>query len=217
MIASLEHPGIVPVHDYGLLADGRPFYVMKRVDGRTLAAHISRTASRSPSGSASSSASAKPSRSRSARRRPPRPEAVERHDRQLRRSDGDGFGVARHGAARRRRGTVIGKAGFMAPEQAAGGWAEPTRARMSTPLARSLRDAAGRAPRPCGRSRRRALADAPADRYATVDAMAADVGRFRDGVAVLAHREDVLKRAIRVGRRYQLPILLVLAYIVMRR
>src|SRR5262245_2889749 len=36
VIARLEHPGIVPVHDFGVLADGRPFYVMKRVHGRTL-------------------------------------------------------------------------------------------------------------------------------------------------------------------------------------
>jgi tetratricopeptide (TPR) repeat protein/tRNA A-37 threonylcarbamoyl transferase component Bud32 len=32
----LEHPGIVPVHDVGTDAEGRPFYVMKFVRGRTL-------------------------------------------------------------------------------------------------------------------------------------------------------------------------------------
>jgi tetratricopeptide (TPR) repeat protein/tRNA A-37 threonylcarbamoyl transferase component Bud32 len=32
----LEHPGIVPVHDLGLDEDGRPFYVMTFVHGRTL-------------------------------------------------------------------------------------------------------------------------------------------------------------------------------------
>jgi eukaryotic-like serine/threonine-protein kinase len=36
VLASLEHPGIVPIHDAGRLADGRLFYVMKRVRGRTL-------------------------------------------------------------------------------------------------------------------------------------------------------------------------------------
>src|SRR5688572_4582531 len=40
VLARLEHPGIVPVHDFGILADGRPFYVMKRVQGRTLQACI---------------------------------------------------------------------------------------------------------------------------------------------------------------------------------
>jgi serine/threonine-protein kinase len=36
VIARLEHPGIVPVHDAGTLPDGRMFYAMKRVDGRRL-------------------------------------------------------------------------------------------------------------------------------------------------------------------------------------
>jgi eukaryotic-like serine/threonine-protein kinase len=33
VLAQLEHPGIVPVHDAGTLADGRVFYVMKFVEG----------------------------------------------------------------------------------------------------------------------------------------------------------------------------------------
>ena len=33
VLAQLEHPGIVPVHDAGTLADGRVFYVMKFVQG----------------------------------------------------------------------------------------------------------------------------------------------------------------------------------------
>src|SRR5262245_28795801 len=36
IIASLEHPGIVPVHDVGTLPDGRIFYVMKLVRGMRL-------------------------------------------------------------------------------------------------------------------------------------------------------------------------------------
>jgi serine/threonine protein kinase len=36
ILAGLEHPGIVPIHDAGRLADGRRFYVMKRVRGQTL-------------------------------------------------------------------------------------------------------------------------------------------------------------------------------------
>jgi serine/threonine-protein kinase len=33
----LEHPGIVPVHELGLGADGAPYFAMKRVQGETLA------------------------------------------------------------------------------------------------------------------------------------------------------------------------------------
>jgi len=36
IIARLEHPGIVPVHDVGQLADGRVFYAMKLVRGSRL-------------------------------------------------------------------------------------------------------------------------------------------------------------------------------------
>jgi eukaryotic-like serine/threonine-protein kinase len=36
ILANLEHPGIVPVHDFGQLADGRRFYAMKRVRGERL-------------------------------------------------------------------------------------------------------------------------------------------------------------------------------------
>ena len=36
VLARLEHPGIVPVHDAGTLPDGRTFYCMKHVEGQTL-------------------------------------------------------------------------------------------------------------------------------------------------------------------------------------
>ena len=36
VLAELEHPGIVPVHDSGVTADGRGFYVMKLVRGKRL-------------------------------------------------------------------------------------------------------------------------------------------------------------------------------------
>ncbi len=40
VLASLEHPGIVPVHDVGTLQDGRVFYTMKFVEGQRLDKHI---------------------------------------------------------------------------------------------------------------------------------------------------------------------------------
>ncbi|HWF04855.1 MAG TPA: serine/threonine-protein kinase, partial [Candidatus Angelobacter sp.] len=42
ILARLEHPGIVPVHDAGTLPDGRTFYCMKYVEGQTLDQHIAR-------------------------------------------------------------------------------------------------------------------------------------------------------------------------------
>jgi serine/threonine protein kinase len=40
VLARLEHPGIVPVHDVGTLSDRRVFYTMKFVEGQRLDKHI---------------------------------------------------------------------------------------------------------------------------------------------------------------------------------
>jgi eukaryotic-like serine/threonine-protein kinase len=45
IIARLEHPGIVPVHDVGVLPDGRVFYAMKFVRGSRLDEYASQDAS----------------------------------------------------------------------------------------------------------------------------------------------------------------------------
>jgi serine/threonine protein kinase len=45
VLAALEHPGIVPVHDVGTLADGRVFYTMKFVEGGRLDQYIESVAS----------------------------------------------------------------------------------------------------------------------------------------------------------------------------
>jgi eukaryotic-like serine/threonine-protein kinase len=45
VLARLEHPGIVPVHDVGTLPDGRVFYTMKFVQGKRLDHYIESLAS----------------------------------------------------------------------------------------------------------------------------------------------------------------------------
>ncbi len=40
LAGQLEHPGIVPVYDLGRAPDGRLFYVMRRIEGRTLAERV---------------------------------------------------------------------------------------------------------------------------------------------------------------------------------
>src|SRR5215468_4838210 len=42
ILAKLEHPGIVPVHDVGRLADGRVFYTMKYIEGDRLDRYVAR-------------------------------------------------------------------------------------------------------------------------------------------------------------------------------
>ena len=62
VLARLEHPGIVPVHDVGVLPDGRTFYTMKWVEGARLDRHL---AARCPWPSGSGSSCASPMRWRS--------------------------------------------------------------------------------------------------------------------------------------------------------
>ena len=54
------------------------------------------------------------------------------------------------------------------------------------------------------------------ERYPTVDALAADLMRFRHHEPVAAYAEPLMERMLRFYRRYELPIVLLVAYIVMR-
>ena len=62
----------------------------------------------------------------------------------------------------------------------------------------------------------KALAFEPDARYASASELALDVSRYLEGERVLAHPEGLVGRARRFGSRYRTPILLVLAYLVMR-
>ena len=63
---------------------------------------------------------------------------------------------------------------------------------------------------------RKARSESSAARYPERQALAADVSRFLAGRAVEAHREHLYDRIARFGRRYRLPLLLVLTYLVVR-
>ena len=210
VIAQLEHPGIVPVHDYGMLADGRPFYVMKRVHGRSLQALLE----------------ARPALTELLRIFERVCEAVSfAHARGVIHRDlkpsnvmVGAFGevMVTDWTVAAGAGTVLGTRGFMAPEQEAGLGTVDARADVYS-LGAMLRAVLGDAPpRPLRSICHRATQTDPSRRYESVELLANDIRRFRDGEAVQAHRENVLERAARIGRKYQLPIVLVLAYIVMR-
>ena len=62
----------------------------------------------------------------------------------------------------------------------------------------------------------KALAFEPDARYASASELALDVSRYLEGERVLAYPEGLLGRARRFASRYRTPILLVLAYLVMR-
>ena len=62
----------------------------------------------------------------------------------------------------------------------------------------------------------RAMAAEPAGRYDSASDLAAEVARFLDGERVRTHREGLFEQAGRLFARYQVPILILLAYLVMR-
>jgi serine/threonine protein kinase len=235
-LAQLEHPGIVPVHDVGTLADGRAYYAMKLVRGAPLDAlpasplgdrlaivervceavafaHAHGVIHRDLKpqnvmvgpfgevlvmdwGVAKLMADSLPTLGSSAPARLPRSL-----------SPTTGHGV------------VLGTPGYMAPEQSSG---DPelidTRADVYA-IGAILRDLArgdAEPPRPLRAIMDKAMAADPANRYADVMALARDVAAFRTDDPVSVYRENMFERMRRFAVRHSTPILLVLAYLIMR-
>ena len=202
ILARLEHPGIVPVHDVGRLPDGRVFTVMMLVRGERL---DTRAASL------------------------PLPDRLRLFDRVC---ETVAFAHARGLIHRDLKpanimvgehGQVLvldwgggGTEGYMAPEQASA--TVDVRSDVFA-LGAILRDLVGhgvRAPRPLASVIARATALRPDDRYQGPADLAADVRRFMDGAAVGAHRESPFEWTARQMRVYRTPLALIGAYLAMR-
>ena len=271
VIAQLEHPGIVPVHDVGQLSDGRVYYVMKLVRGSRLDHHFH------PS-------SPLDGRLRVFERvcetvafahahgiihRDLKPENVMvgdfgevlvldwgvaklRHTPEVPAQDDAApsassvlFSAQDTRTRQTADGTVIGTPAYMSPEQARGEIDQVdersdvfalgailhfllTGTAPNTPsiFERQRHDpattvsVAGRLPRSAPRALaavcRKALDPDPARRYASASQLAAEIARFRSGQRGAAHREGALEWIGRLGWNYRTPLLLVLAYLLMR-
>jgi serine/threonine protein kinase len=254
ILAQLEHPAIVPVHDVGRLADGRVFYVMKLVRGSRLDAHVTDTGPGLGERlrifqricEAVAFAHARGVLHRDLKPQnvmvgpfgevlvldwgvakilaDPEPDAAAPG-----RSSGDagrGPDAAATGDAATTHGTVLGTPGYMAPEQARG---EPVDARADVHALGAILHflLAGRAPaggpglepsvpRPLRAVCLKALAADPPARYASVQDLADDVALHLAGLPVRAYRETPLDRVRRLAWRYRTPLVLILAYLVMR-
>lgn len=274
ILARLEHPGIVPVHDVGQTPDGRIFYVMKLVRGQRL---DQRFAVPPAAGSAALAERLRVfericetvafAHARGVIHRDLKPQNVMVGefgevlvlDWGIARVRAEPTVADRNEPARAaasgcddetatrqtRRGTVLGTPAYMAPEQARGettkvgehsdvfalgavlhflltGCAPVGRTvaqqlpARNEPAFDSPRRTNPAVPRPLAAVCLRALALAPADRYASAAELAADVARFRAGGGVSAYRENFGLKAARVTWNYRAPIALIAAYLLFR-
>jgi serine/threonine protein kinase len=218
VLASLEHPGIVPVHDAGLLPDGRAFCAMKKVQGESLTA----AAARLPSLSARlrlflricETIAFVHARGVLHRDLKPSNVMVGPFGEVLVMDWGLATGVEKARAG----GGLSGTPGYMAPEQARG---EPVDARADVfslgVLLRDLLAVAGSHPdRALAAVAEKATAPEQSGRYPDVTALALDVTRALDGEAVSALSEGPFARGARILRRHRVAVLLVLAYLLVR-
>jgi eukaryotic-like serine/threonine-protein kinase len=214
ILARLDHPAIVPVHDAGILEDGRAFYAMKLVQGRRLDDVIG---DRGPLASRLSVFNrildaVAFAHAHGVVHRDLKPDNV------MTGAFGEVYvmdwGVAQDGAADSDP-AVVGTPGFMPPEQAL---ARGVDARADIYALGALLEliAAEDAPPALGAIAEKARHQDADLRYQSVDALAADVARFQAQERVEAYRESAVERLVRVYRRYEAPILLIVAYIFMR-
>jgi eukaryotic-like serine/threonine-protein kinase len=214
VIAQLEHPGIVPLHDSGTLPDGRVFYAMKLVRGRTFSdiaapsTEVLRLFLRVCETVAFAHARGvihcdlKPSN------------VMVGEFGEVLVMD---WGVARSLNAGADTGmpAVIGTRGFMSPEQERGlaldattdvfALGELLRTLVTPPLSRRLAAIIGKATAPDSLAR-----------YPNARELASDIARCVDGQPVAAYRESVVERFGCWLERNRALVAVVIAYLVMR-
>jgi len=222
VLARLEHPGIVPVHDAGALPDGRAFYTMKWVQGDRLDRRLSQPvplAERLRLFLRVAEAVAF-AHARGVLHRDLKPENVmvgafgevlvlDWGLAKVLADTGDLVPARRTGES-----AVLGTPGFMSPEQS-GGESATVDARTDVySLGAMLQWMADKdSSRPLQAISRKAMAARREDRYPDVLSLAADVARFLDGEAVSADAESVLRRVARVAKRHRVALGIVLAYL----
>src|SRR5678815_5673366 len=226
IIARLEHPGIVPVHDVGTLADGRIYYAMKYVRGSRLDEYAAQGASlrdrlRKFQSVCDAVAFA---HAHGVIHRDLKPQNI------MIGSFGEvlvlDWGIAKirddpRGSAvyQTNDGTVIGTQRYMSPEQERGEIDQLDERSDIYALGAVLHFLLNNQPKP-GKAAvaisSKAMSTEEANRYATASDLSADIGRLLDADPVSAYRENAFERVSRWVSKNRFLVLLVLAYLLMR-
>ena len=264
ILARLEHPGIVPVHDAGTLADGRVFYAMKFVEGErldVLARRIEALPDRLRIFQRICEAVAF-AHARGILHRDLKPENIMvgpfgevlvmdwgvakiLHEGSTPQKNGAGIPIESSQNApigtkplKTAHGTVLGTAGYMAPEQARGeidrlderadiyslgailqfllSGKQPTAGEERWNSESAPLPANGSAPKAVAAISQKAMAEDRANRYASVSDLANDIARYLDGSPVSAYPESLFQKVGRWASRYRVAIGLVLTYLIVR-
>jgi len=248
VLARLEHPGIVPVHDVGTLPDGRVFYAMKFVEGQRLDHYIDMVASiqdrlRIFLRICDAVAFA---HTRGVLHRDLKPANVmvgpfgevlvmdwglakivaTPVDAATGSITGSDHSDKVQGASVvTDHGRVMGTPGYMPPEQARGEVGSLDQRSDIFSLGALLRflltqKLAAGSPGRLGHALEaipaKACAQERAQRYATVQELAADISRYLNGLPVGAYRENIFEKTARFYRRYEFFVLLIAAYLLVR-
>jgi serine/threonine-protein kinase len=234
IIARLEHPGIVPVHDVGTLPDGRIFYAMKYVRGNRLDEYAAQNVSlrdrlRKFQSVCDAVAFA---HAHGVIHRDLKPQnimigsfgevlvldwgvakLVDREDRTY-----SSYTTYSH-SGDTVEGTVIGTQNYMSPEQARGEVDQlDERAdiySLGAVLSFLLKDQP-KVSKAAQAITSKAMATAKEHRYTSASDLSADIARLLDAEPVSAYRENAIERTSRWVGKNRFLVLLVLAYLLMR-
>lgn len=226
--AQLEHPGIIPVHDLGVLPDGRVFYVTKLVQGLRLDEFAARAESTSDKLRVFLKVcdAVAYAHSKNVLHRDVKPANI------MVGEFGEvlvlDWGTAREVSEDTAHTGGHGTTGYMSPEQTKG---EPldTRADIfalgatlyslltsSDPVHGFLREHMRSLPKPLAAIIRKAANANRNERYSTAAHLADDVLRYLDGEPVTAYHESPLERAGRLVSRHRFIVIILLTYMVIR-
>lgn len=245
ILAQLEHPGIIPIHDVGELENGKAFYVMRLVRGVRLDEHVARGIScgitrgdvlRLMLRLCETVAFAN---AQGVVHRDLKPGNIMigpfgevlvldwgvakwlSHDRVISSNSNDDTNAqSASSIAVTMDGMMVGTPGYMSPEQQTGASAHVDQTADVFALGVIMREMLQQVNEPPNRALDAimscAAATQPSQRYSGAAALADDVRRWMDGQAVHAYHESTLEKCARMYRQHQTAVLLVVTYLVVR-